>query len=158
MSRRSGSTPKKGSLKRSNRMAESGSSKAYPNHPSPSKRKRENDADIDIDLSGIADDSQEDWNGDDLQKLFEHKFQEQSPSSKLGRSLSFVGLKESNLMKRPKLASSSGSRSIGLTAAERQRKRANRSLEYPSGYVGPSLTSPKKLRSSQQTHTRSPKK
>lgn len=155
MSKLPGSTPKKSSLKRSHRMAEPESEKACPNNRSQPKRVCKGDADIDI--SDIAHDSQEEWDGDDLQKLFEDKFQEQSPSSKLSLAISFVGLKESNLMKRPKL-SSSGSRSIGLTAAERQRKRANRSLDYPSGYVGPCLTSPKKLRSSQRSHSRSPNK
>lgn len=99
-----------------NEEAESPTSKRF--HTSP-----DNDADLSSIVTEYSDTEEE------LAKLF----QEKSPASKLSNSFKYVGLKESNLLKKPKV-SSLGRRFIGLSSEERERKRRlNRSLDYPSG-------------------------
>ncbi len=94
-----------------------------------SQRHRASSPDIDLsDLMGATGYSDPE---EDLASLFAEKFKEKSPTSKLSSAFGYVGLKESKLMKKPKL-STVGSRSIGLTAEERARKRRmHRSLDYP---------------------------
>lgn len=129
--------------------------------PKP-KRSREDPDGIDLsDIGTLVSDTEQDWN--EVENIFANKFKEQSPSSKLSRSFGFVGLKESNLLKQPKL-SSTGNRSIGLTSSERQRKRAmNRSLDldYPRASLKFSpKRSPKSPRQKfvSRTRSRSPMK
>lgn len=158
---------KKGTLKRTRRMNSNipmdETERAELRPESHSKSRRVHSDPDDIDLSGIGtlfSETEPDWS-DDVESLFADKFKEQSPSSKLSRSFGFVGLKESNLLKQPKRALT-GSRSIGLTSSERERKRAtNRSLEYPrvSSRLSPKQ-SPKtpRRKSASRDRSRSPLK
>lgn len=96
-----------------------------------SKRSRCND--INIDLQNIMTDEIDDEK--DIEKLFEGKFQEKSPSAKLASSFNYLGLKESNFLKKPKL-STIGRRTIGLTSEERDRKHGmNRGINFSSATV-----------------------
>ncbi|KAG4068931.1 hypothetical protein HA402_005079 [Bradysia odoriphaga] len=128
------STPvkdRRSSLKRSHRdddeMNPAEDTKFSPNR-SLTKRFR---PDPDIDLSGIFSEDIVSDTEEDIAKLFEEKFQEKSPASKLSSSFKHFGMKDSKLLKQPKV-SSLGRRTLGLTSEERERKRRlNRSLDFP---------------------------
>lgn len=96
-------------------MSKKSSPKRSPSKRSHSKGRKSPD------LSGIV--SENDGSEDlrELEKLFEEKFKDKSPTSKLSSSFSHVGFKESSLMRQPRL-SSFGHRTVGLTADERRRK------------------------------------
>lgn len=116
-----------------------------------SAKKNRTSHDIDLsDILTVNSDTEE-----DIVRLFDEKFQEKSPASKLSGSFRHVGLNESNLFKKPRLSlTSHGRRSIGLTAAEREQKRKmSRSLDYSSV---PTFKSPLKPR--HRSVSRSPKK
>lgn len=96
-------------------MSKKSSPKRTPSKRSASKGRTSPD------LSGLVTKSADSEDFSELEKLFEEQFKEKSPTSKLTSSFGHVGLKESTLMRQPKM-SSFGHRTIGLTAAERRQK------------------------------------
>lgn len=151
----SGSPAKRRSLKRTHHF-DSGDEESFEPQSRPMAKRHREDPDLSDIATGYSE-PDEDWS--DIEKLFADKFEEKSPTSKLNSSFKHVGLKESSLLKQPKL-SSSGRRTIGLTADERHMKRKhamNRSLDFPK-MRSRSPSSSKSPRRRHRSLSRSPKK
>lgn len=107
-----------------------------PNRSMPKRSRR----DSDVDLAGLLKESDAE---EDIVSLFEGKFQEKSPASKLSSSFRHFGMESYGSFKKPKRSSFGG-----LTSAERERKR---SLNFPAKPKSPG-------RGGRRSPSRSPKK
>lgn len=110
-----------------------------PNRSMPKRSRR----DSDVDLTGLLKESNAE---EDIASLFEGKFKEKSPASKLSSSFKNFGMESYGSFKKPKRSSFGG-----LTSAEREQKRMNRSLNFPAKPKSPG-------RGGRRSPSRSPKK